>query len=267
MRYASSRTGRTVTPFGADSRKMLVRGRRRVIAHPKAHWAASTALLRSRRLDGDPLAPHRADMRPFSILLCFDDTEASGYAFEQAAHIARRIPSSEIHLVDVMSGEPSEEQSRQLSGRLRAYVDAKAASIGGMDGQSVAVHVRYGDAMREIAQLAAEIDIDLIVLGSPKHPYLQALLPGSFPEKLLQHAPCPVLVAGPKPLESIRHHPAIEPPCPACAKMRASTRGAEWWCARHTPSNRQGLGAHVYSYQREIPFATHDSAVTPTGID
>jgi nucleotide-binding universal stress UspA family protein len=219
------------------------------------------------RLDAGASGPQRADMRPFAILLCFDDTEASGYAFEQAAHIARRIPASEIHLVDVMSGESSEERSRQLAGRLRAYVDAKAASIGGMDGQSVAVHVRYGDPMREIAQLAAEIDIDLIVLGSPKHPHLQGLLPGSLSENLLRHAPCPVLVAGPKPLESIGSHPGIEPVCPECAKTRASTRGAEWWCPRHAPGNQHGMHAHVYSYQREIPFATHDSAVSPTGID
>jgi nucleotide-binding universal stress UspA family protein len=209
----------------------------------------------------------QASPRPFSILLCFDDTEASGYAFEEAARLASRIPSSAIHLVDVMSGKASEAQSRQLAGQLMEYVNAKAASLGGMVGQSVAVHVRQGDPMREIAQLAAEIGIDLIVLGSPKHPHLRSLVPGSLAEKLVQHAPCPVIVTGPKPPEPHIHYPAIEPPCPDCVKARAASGGAQWWCARHTSQGDHGARGHVYSYQREIPFATHDSAVTPTGID
>ncbi len=205
--------------------------------------------------------------RPFSILVCFDDSEASGYAFEQAARLARRIPSSTLHLVDVMSGDPSEPRTRTLAGQLRAYVDAKAASIGGMEGQSVAVHVRYGDAVHEIVQLAAEIDVDLIVIGSPKHPHLQSLLPGSLGDKLVRRAPCAVLVAGPKPSEPPMHQPVIEPPCPDCVRTRAATHGAQWWCARHTSGGPSGLRPHSYSYQREIPFATHDSEVVPTGID
>jgi len=37
-----------------------------------------------------------------------------------------------------------------------------------------------------------------------------------------------------------------------------------WWCERHS---RHAPRAHVFSYQRELPFATHDSEVIPTGID
>jgi nucleotide-binding universal stress UspA family protein len=205
--------------------------------------------------------------RPFSILVCFDDTEASGYAFEEAARLAKRVPTSEIHLVDVTPGEPSEDRARQLAGRLHVYVNSKAAAIGGMNGQRVAVHVRQGDPAREIAQLAAEIDTDLIVIGSPKHPHLKSLLPGSIGEKLLQHAPCPVLVTGPKPTEPHVHPPMIDPPCADCVKVRTASQGAQWWCARHSAHGAYGRSGHAYSYQREIPFATHDSAVSPTGVD
>jgi nucleotide-binding universal stress UspA family protein len=205
--------------------------------------------------------------RPFSILLCFDDTEASGYAFEEAARLARRIPSSVIHLVDVASGEASAEWTRQLAGRLQAYVTAKAASIGGMEGQSVAVHVRCGDPMREIAQLAAEIDIDLIVLGTSNRLHLNELVGNSLFDKLARHAPCPLVVAGPRPKEPHVHYPAIEPPCPDCVRARSESHGATWWCSRHAGAGENGLLNHVYSYQYEIPFATHDSAVSPTGVD
>ena len=205
--------------------------------------------------------------RPFAILVCFDDTEASGYAFEEATHIARRIPSSEIHLVDVRPKELSDSETMQLAGRLRTYVNEKAAALGGMTGQSVAVHVRYGDAMLQIAELAADIGIDLIVLGSSKHPHWQNLVAGSLADKLLRHAPCPVLVADPKPAEARAQPPRVEPACPDCVRVRASSHGAQWWCSRHSTAGAPSLHAHRYSYQQEIPFSTHDSEVIPTGID
>jgi nucleotide-binding universal stress UspA family protein len=205
--------------------------------------------------------------RPLRILVCFDYTDAGGYAFEQAAWLARRLATSEIHLVYVTSGETSEARVRQESGQLRAYADAKAASLGGMDGQSVGVHVRHGEPVREIAQLAADIDIDVVVLGSPKHTSLRSWLHGTTEENLLEHSPCPVVVAGPKPTVPKVHQPAIEPPCPDCLAARAASHGAQWWCARHGTAGLHGASGHRYSYQRELPFASHDSSVIPTGID
>jgi nucleotide-binding universal stress UspA family protein len=203
----------------------------------------------------------------FSILVCFDYTDASGYAFEQAARLAKRIPSSHIHVIHVTTGETSDARTTQVSGHLRAYVDGKAASIGGMDGQSVGVHVRHGDAAREIAQLAAEIDVDLIVLGSPNHPHMKSLMLGSIADKLYQHAPCPLVVAGPKPPEPHVHYPAIQPACPDCVRTRAASGGAQWWCERHASHGQHGASGHLYSYQSELPFASHDSEVIPTGVD
>ncbi len=202
--------------------------------------------------------------RPFSVLACFDDTEAGGYAFERGARIARRVPSSVLHMVYVTGGDPSADELAQLAGRLRTYVDEKAASIGDMDGQRVGVHVRHGDAVREIAALAAEIDADLIVIGTPAHTDWKSWFTGTTEAKLLQHAPCPVVVTGPKPQDARAHSPAIEPPCPDCLKVRTESRGALWWCPRHAPT---AAARHHYSYQNEIPFATHDSAVSPTGVD
>lgn len=206
-------------------------------------------------------------LRPFSVLVYFDYTDAGGYAFEQAAWIVKRLASSEMHIVYVMSGETSEARVRQESGQLQGYVDAKAASIGGMGGKSVGLHVRHGDPVREIAQLAAEIDIDLIVIGTPTHASVKSWILGTTEEKLLQHSPCPVVVAGPKPTEPDVHYPAIAPACPECLKARAASHGAQWWCVRHVSHEGHGFSGHVYSYQRELPFATHDSEVIPTGID
>jgi nucleotide-binding universal stress UspA family protein len=201
----------------------------------------------------------------FSILVASDLTEAGGYAFEQAARLAQRIPGATVHFLNVTSGDASEARVRQLGDQLRMYVSEKAVSMGGLQGLRVGVHVRHGDPMREIVQAAVELEIDLIVLGTPQHPHLKSLVVGTIAEKLLAHSPCPVVLAGPKPIEPLVHYPAIEPPCPDCVKARTQSGGREWWCTRHT-THGATAGAHVYSYQRELPFAQLDSAVIPTGI-
>jgi nucleotide-binding universal stress UspA family protein len=201
----------------------------------------------------------------FSILVASDLSEASGYAFEQAAHLAEHIPGAAIHFLNVVSGDTSEARIRQLGGQLRTYVSEKAASMGGLQGLRVGVHVRHGDPVREIVQAAAELNARLIVVGNRQHPHLKSWVVGTIAEKLLVHAPCPVVLAGPKPLEPLLHYPAIEPPCPDCVKVRAQSDGHNWWCPRHT-THGATAGGHVYSYQRELPFAQHDSEVVPTGI-
>jgi nucleotide-binding universal stress UspA family protein len=142
-----------------------------------------------------PNDPKFFDSRRFRSIGCF------GYAFEQAVRVAQRVPSAAVDLLHVMEGGTSEERIRQLAGQLQTCVSEKAASMGGLDGMRVGVHVRQGDPVREIVQAAVELDAALIVLGCPTHPHLKSLILGTIAGKLLPHAPCPVILAGPKPGE------------------------------------------------------------------
>lgn len=199
-----------------------------------------------------------------SIVVGLDFTDAGGRAFDQAARIAQRVPRSELHLVHVFAAQPSEARSRDLRSHLRLYVNEKAASMNGLQGVTVGIHLRAGKPVREIVQFATEVRADLIVVGSHRGPHLKHWIVGSTAERLIVGAPCPVLVASPRPIEPEKHEPSIEPPCPQCVEARAASKGAQWWCERHA---HRGNGAHSYSYQREIPFASHDSEAIPTGID
>ncbi len=199
-----------------------------------------------------------------SLVVGFDFTGADGTAFDQAVQIARHVPQAELHLLHVFHTEPSAERSRDLAGHLRAYVNEKAAFLKGLEGLTVGIHLRAGKPVREIVQLATEVRADLIVVGSHRGPHLRQWIVGSTAEKLIAAAPCPVLVASPKPKEPAKLEPSIEPACPQCVQTRKASGGTTWWCERHSHAAN---GAHTYSYQREIPFASHDSAIFPTGVD
>jgi nucleotide-binding universal stress UspA family protein len=198
---------------------------------------------------------------PLSIVVGLAFTDADGPAFDQAAGLASRVARCELHLVHVFGEEPSEARSHELVEHLRLYVNEKAAALGGMKAVTVGIHLRGGKPVREIVQLATDLHADLIVIGSHKGPHLKSWIVGSTAEHLVASAPCPVLVAA--PTHEVHHEPAIEPACPDCLRARAASHGAQWWCERHSHHAKR---AHTFSEQRELPFATVDGAVFPTGV-
>lgn len=78
-----------------------------------------------------------------------------------------RIASTKVHLKEKLSGEK--------------YKD-------------VQVHVTIGDAGREIAKFAKEVEAELVVLSSQGQGFLEHLLVGSVAERVVRLAACPVLV-------------------------------------------------------------------------
>jgi nucleotide-binding universal stress UspA family protein len=205
------------------------------------------------------------EFEPFVLVLGLDltDTESSGYALDQAARIVKRIPGSEMHLIHVAPASTTADKARQAAQLLQLYVSEKASELG-LATQSVGIHVRTGEPGPEIAQIAADVNADLIVVGTHHRPNLKELFLGSTAEHVMATARCPVFVAGPRPHPKPSHIVVIEPPCPDCLAAREASAGRTWWCARHSEHHR--LRRHHYSYQSELPFESHDSAVTPTGL-
>jgi hypothetical protein len=94
-----------------------------------------------------------------------------------------------------------------------------------------------------ILQTAADIDADLIVLGTHKRTGVEKLIIGSVAQRVLKEAHCPVLVAMPKDHENAPRMSSIEPPCPDCVTARQATNNPAFWCERHS---RSRLRPHVY---------------------
>ena len=195
--------------------------------------------------------------RPFTIVVADEATRAGGFAFDEAARVAERIPLAALHAVYLVKRGTTLAQMEQIAASLRADTVGRAATLGVHD-RLMAVHVRAGDAATEIAAVARELDADMVVLGEPERRFGLRRNDALF-DALHVELECPVVLA--KPLPS--RFPEIEPPCPACALARAQSHNQVWWCAAH---RKHRHAPHHYGYHREIALAQHDSNVIPTGI-
>jgi hypothetical protein len=170
-----------------------------------------------------------------------------------------------MHLLYVLPSTSTQERVNEAADCLERYASTKATELGSLAQQSLGVHVRCGEPGLEIAKLAAEVSADVVVVGTHRRPNLKHLILGSTAEHVMVEARCPVFVAGPRPAPKPSHLIVIEPPCPDCLASRSASQGRTWWCARHSEVHHLH-GRHHYSYQREVPFEEHDSAITPTGV-
>ena len=121
-----------------------------------------------------------------------------------ATNVARQMAEdsgAELHAIHVI-GDYFEQISvmfpeggRSALSRMRAEVRSRMQSFAGEGDGRVKTHVAEGRPYAEIVRLAAEIDADLIVIGTTVHASLFGGAPalGSEIERVVRNAPCPVL--------------------------------------------------------------------------
>ena len=143
-----------------------------------------------------------------SILLPTDFSECGNYALSYAASLARKFGASIIcvHVIEPMvptvgySGMTEPLPLADITDQLEDSAErelpkiAECEECAGLDIEEVIVH---GDAAAEIARVAQERDVDLIVISSHGRTGLGRIFFGSTAEAVVRHAPCPVLVVKP----------------------------------------------------------------------
>jgi nucleotide-binding universal stress UspA family protein len=97
------------------------------------------------------------------------------------------------------SEDPDELWSRQARTSMKALVKRLRRQLPETRG-----FVRVGTPWKEIVELAEELEVDAIVVGSRGLSAIRRLLLGSTAENVVRHAPCPVLVVRDGPLRRIR---------------------------------------------------------------
>ena len=150
--------------------------------------------------------PQAAPSRIQRILVAVDFSEDSCHALTYAAGLAAEFDASLtlVHVVEPHFGPGVANSTASTKGEPEGaeFAEAKlelndlgARMLGPC--RVVETVVRGGLAFFEITEAAQALGADLIVLGTHGSNGLQRALLGSTAEKVVRHAPCPVLVARP----------------------------------------------------------------------
>jgi hypothetical protein len=96
--------------------------------------------------------------------------------------------------------------------------------MAGMTASGQVCHAVIGKAAEAITAEAAEWGADLIILGPSRRGELATRLLGSVTQHVLQHAPCPVLVASPASKADLTALPRQSMPPPCAPQKRLTGR-------------------------------------------
>jgi len=134
------------------------------------------------------------------ILVPLDFSPPSKRAMRFAKEWAKKF-GAEIHLLHVLEPTtvvmefgtvPLGTIQQDLAGRAKAALE-ELARTQFPDSVRVRAAVRKGPAYDQISAVAEEIHADLIIIATHGHTGLKHTLLGSTAERVVRHAPCPVL--------------------------------------------------------------------------
>jgi nucleotide-binding universal stress UspA family protein len=135
------------------------------------------------------------------VLVAIDFSPPSRAALAFAASLIRKF-GAELHLAHVVAADfplaslvalplivPEIEVERRVRSRLKEFAAREVLPV-----RQENIHAVQGRPFEEICRLARELEIDLVVTGTRGQTGLKHLVLGSTAERVVRHAPCPVLV-------------------------------------------------------------------------
>lgn len=134
------------------------------------------------------------------ILLAVDGSERALHAARVAADLARAMKSKELRIVVSYEsippylGEPNMQYAIDARMKDAQSVLEKAIKEVGKTPGEVHSELLEGSPAETIIEVAATRQSDLIVMGSRGLGRLAGLVLGSNSQKVVSHAPCPVLI-------------------------------------------------------------------------
>ena len=168
--------------------------------------------------------------RRYRIVVALDASEYAEIVVEHALDQAARHDAVDLHFVTVV--DPSEDLAA-------AKARLALLALDGLDNESkldwhARLHVRIGPRAEEIANVAGELDADLLVVGHFGANGRRGKQ--STADRVLERVACPTLVVslGAHVLEA-------HPPCEQCAAIREESEGERWFCEEHSTDGRVDL--------------------------
>ena len=133
------------------------------------------------------------------ILHANDGSEHAFHALALALALAKQN-NSELHMISVEEidymPEFIEEVREETGTSARRFhsVLQRARAMAQEHGIKLQTHIVAGHPVRDVIRLAAELKVDLLVIGATGHSALYERMIGSRADRIMQLAPCPVLV-------------------------------------------------------------------------
>lgn len=141
-------------------------------------------------------------LRIKSILVPLDYSPSSRKALDYAAAVAKQFKAklTLLHVVepvataDFGAAFPLVMEDNQLMSAAKSELERVVNAAGIPRSAVEKVLVRFGRSFHEIAEAARTRKVDLIILSTHGYTGLKHALMGSTTERVVRHAPCPVLV-------------------------------------------------------------------------
>ena len=152
---------------------------------------------------------------PTKILLAIDGSESATHATHAAVELSKKT-DSELHVLYVGKDPYSaafypseatnpegvervdpaliEELGQQFEQEARQVLDAEVEKVRAVGGTVAEVYLRMGSPAAEVVDLAEELGVGLVVVGSRGLGGIRRALIGSVSDSVVRHAHCPVLV-------------------------------------------------------------------------
>ncbi len=134
------------------------------------------------------------------ILVALDGSDASRRALRAALELARALGAT-LHAVGVEEHLPhyaatlgEVPEAKAEANAFFEEVMASARALAAEYGVPITTEVRAGNAAQQIINVARQGGFDLVVLGARGHSFLEHFLLGSTTDRVVDHAPCSVLV-------------------------------------------------------------------------
>ena len=181
----------------AENCGIIVMGRRGMSTLERALVGSVTARVIGHSQRDVLVVPESAKIGWKKILLATDGSKHSLNATEKAIDFAKSYGGTltAISVVDVPDELYAEAPTvvDELVRKAKGYAE-NVKNMARAAGVEVNTQVREGESHEAVTRLAKDEGADLIVMGSHGRTGVKRLLMGSVTEKVIGHAPCPVLV-------------------------------------------------------------------------
>ena len=173
------------------------------VADQVAHTSSDGFSSEARAALGSPMSVMAAALRPQSVLIATDFSEASEQALRHSLSLAR-FYGSKFCLAHVVSslgltiaGPGAIAACEEVVSREAADLEGWLARTGALSGIQHKFVVRHGELWPELREIIRQENTDLLVVGTRGRRGMGKLFFGSVAEEIFRQADCPVLIFGP----------------------------------------------------------------------